>query len=77
MRRLWPLTVRGTGALVIAVTSFIVANEAGIAELMYFGILLIAVVAASIPPMNKRERQGREARGGVPMGEAVWIASWP
>lgn len=48
MRRLWPLTVRGTGALILAVACFIVANEAGIAELMYFGILLIAVVVASV-----------------------------
>ncbi|WP_127818739.1 DUF58 domain-containing protein [Microbacterium sp. CPCC 204701] len=48
MRRLWPFTVRGTGALILAAACFVVANEAGIAELMYFGILLIAVVVASV-----------------------------
>ncbi|MDW4571559.1 DUF58 domain-containing protein [Microbacterium sp. M3] len=48
MRRVWPLTVRGTGALILAIACFIVADEAGLVELMYFGLLLLAVVAASI-----------------------------
>ncbi|MEB0160924.1 hypothetical protein, partial [Pseudomonas sp. AH2 (2023)] len=48
MRRLWPLTARGTGALILAVACFIVANEVGIIELMYFGILLVAVLAVSV-----------------------------
>ena len=33
MRRLWPLTVRGTGALILAITCFVMANEFGITEL--------------------------------------------
>ena len=48
MRSVWPLTVRGTGALALAIVCFIVANEAGLVELMYFGMLLLAVVFASI-----------------------------
>ncbi|MET0811755.1 MAG: DUF58 domain-containing protein [Microbacterium sp.] len=48
MRRVWPLTVRGTGALVLALACFIIANEAGIIELLYFGVLLVALLAASL-----------------------------
>jgi len=48
MIRLWPLTVRGTGALVLAVACFALANELGVVELHYFGILMLAVLAASI-----------------------------
>ncbi|GAA3643766.1 DUF58 domain-containing protein [Microbacterium awajiense] len=48
MRRLWPLTVRGTGALVLAAACFIAASELGVIELMYFGMLLVAVVATSL-----------------------------
>jgi uncharacterized protein (DUF58 family) len=56
MRRLWPLTVRGTGALVLALVCFVVANEAGIPELMYFGILLLAVVGASVASLYLTRR---------------------
>lgn len=48
MRRLWPLTVRGTGALALAIGCFVLAGEVGIVELQYFGILLLAVLAASV-----------------------------
>ncbi|KAA9107594.1 DUF58 domain-containing protein [Microbacterium rhizomatis] len=48
MRRVWPLTVRGTGALVLAIACFVLANELGLVELLYFGILLLATLAASI-----------------------------
>lgn len=47
MRRLWPLTLRGTGALLLAVAAFVVAQRAGIPELMYFGVLLAALLAGS------------------------------
>lgn len=56
MRRLWPLTVRGTGALVLAVACFVVANEFGITELMYFGILLVAVLLASVASLYLTRR---------------------
>lgn len=48
LRRLWPLTLRGTGALALAVVCFVVANEVGIPELMYFGMLLVAVLLAAV-----------------------------
>jgi uncharacterized protein (DUF58 family) len=66
MRRVWPLTVRGTGALVLAIACFIVANEAGIVELMYFGILLLAVVAASIASLYVGRRTDSVTRSLVP-----------
>lgn len=56
MRRLWPLTVRGTGALILAITCFVMANEFGITELMYFGFLLIAVTGAAIASLYLSRR---------------------
>ncbi len=47
MGRVWPLTLRGTGALVLAFAFFIAANELGTVELVYFGVLLLAVLAAA------------------------------
>ena len=55
VRRLWPFTVRGTGALILAVGCLIAANELGLVELLYFGVLLIAVLVAavlSLPTMS-------------------------
>ncbi len=66
MRRLWPLTARGTGALVLAVACFVIANEVGIAELMYFGILLLAVLAASIASLYLTRRSDTATRALTP-----------
>jgi uncharacterized protein (DUF58 family) len=44
MTQRWPLTLRGTGALALAVVSFVVAQRAAIPELMYFGTLMLALV---------------------------------
>ena len=63
---MWPLTVRGTGALVLAIACFIVANEAGIVELMYFGILLLAVVVTSIASLYVGRRSDAVSRALVP-----------
>lgn len=48
MIRAWPLTVRGTGATIVAVACFVVGHEAGLIELVYFGMLLVAVLVASL-----------------------------
>jgi uncharacterized protein (DUF58 family) len=48
VRRVWPLTLRGTGALVLAIAAFVVAHEAGLIELVYFAVLLLAVLATSV-----------------------------
>ncbi|MFE5410935.1 DUF58 domain-containing protein [Microbacterium sp. NPDC056569] len=66
MRSVWPLSVRGTGALVLAIACFIVANEAGILELMYFGIMLLAVVAASIASLYVGRRSDAVTRAIAP-----------
>jgi hypothetical protein len=66
MRRLWPLTVRGTGALVLALICFIAAGEAGVAELMYFGILLLVTVAASVASLYIGRRSDAVTRALSP-----------
>ncbi|MFG6475150.1 DUF58 domain-containing protein [Microbacterium sp. P06] len=48
VRRVWPLTLRGTGALVLAALGFVVAHEAGLVELVYFSVLLLSVLVASV-----------------------------
>ncbi|GAA1852798.1 DUF58 domain-containing protein [Microbacterium koreense] len=48
MKRAWPLTLRGTGALVLALACFALASELGIVELLYFGVLLTAVLVVSV-----------------------------
>ncbi len=45
---MWPLTVRGTGALALAITCFVLAGELGLIELVYFGVLLLATLVASL-----------------------------
>jgi uncharacterized protein (DUF58 family) len=66
MRRLWPLTVRGTGALILAVTCFVMANEFGVTELMYFGILLLAVIVASVASLYLSRRSDVVSRSLAP-----------
>jgi uncharacterized protein (DUF58 family) len=66
MRRLWPLTVRGTGALILAIASFIVAGETAVSELMYFGILLLAALGASIGSLYLARRSDIVTRALVP-----------
>jgi len=66
MRRLWPLTARGTGALILAVACFIIANEVGIVELMYFGILLIVALAVSVISLYLTRRSDTVSRSLSP-----------
>lgn len=56
MRRVWPFTIRGTGALLLAIACFVVAGEAGIVELQYFGILLVAALAAALVSLSLSRR---------------------
>ncbi|MFS0794654.1 DUF58 domain-containing protein [Microbacterium sp. 1P10AE] len=44
MRERWPLTLRGTGAVVLAIIALVVAQQAAIPELLYFGVLMLALV---------------------------------
>ena len=71
MRRVWPLTVRGTGALALALGCFVLASEIGVIELQYFGMLLLAVLAASILSLYLARRSERVERALHPDVAAV------
>jgi uncharacterized protein (DUF58 family) len=71
MRRLWPLTVRGTGALILAIACFVVAGEVGVVELQYFGILLLAVLGASLASLYLTRRSDTVVRSLHPEVSAV------
>lgn len=47
VKRWWPFTLRGTGALLLAIAAFLIAERAGIPELLYFATLLAALLVAS------------------------------
>jgi uncharacterized protein (DUF58 family) len=66
MRRLWPLTVRGTGALILAIACFLVSSEIGVLELSYFGILLLAVLGASVASLYLARRSDVVTRSLTP-----------
>lgn len=61
-RRFWPFTVRGTGALLLAVAAFVIAQRAGIPELLYFATLLVALLAASAIALLLTRGSGAVAR---------------
>ncbi|MCR2799671.1 DUF58 domain-containing protein [Microbacterium sp. zg-Y818] len=48
MGRLWPLTIRGTGAMLLGLVCLVVAADRGVVELLYVAMLLFAVVAAAV-----------------------------
>ncbi|MDE0546033.1 DUF58 domain-containing protein [Microbacterium sp. C7(2022)] len=56
MRKVWPLTVRGTGAGALSIVCFVLAAELGVTELTYFGVLLAAVVLASLAAVSLTRR---------------------
>lgn len=66
MRRVWPFTVRGTGALVLALACFIAAGELGVAELIYFGVFLLAVLATSFVSLHLLRRSEQVDRSLMP-----------
>jgi uncharacterized protein (DUF58 family) len=67
----WPLTLRGTGAALLAVACFVVAHEAGLVELLYFGLLLAAVVVVSILSLHLARRSEEVTRTLSPDVAAV------
>ena len=66
MRRGLPLTLRGTGAVVLALVCFIVANQLGLVELVWFGVLLLALVAGSIFAVLATHSRADITRTAVP-----------
>jgi len=65
MRR-WPFTLRGTGALTLAIASFVIAGETGVVELMFFGVLMAVLVAASLASLWFRGAPTATPRRVVP-----------
>src|SRR6478752_122831 len=66
MKRLWPFTARGTGALLLAVACFVVANEIGVVELLYFGVLLLGILVACLISLHVVRRTDRITRSLSP-----------
>ena len=56
MRSLWPLTLRGTGAVVLGIACFILAGELTLPVLTYFALLLFAVVGVSVASLYSMKR---------------------
>ena len=52
--------------VVLAVACFVIANEVGIVELMYFGILLLAVLGASVASLYLTRRSDTVTRSLSP-----------
>ncbi len=71
MRRLWPLTARGTGAVLAAVACLLIAHEIGVIELVYFGVLLLAVVAVAVVSLFAARHTEAVTRALVPDVAAV------
>ena len=67
----WPLTARGTGAVALAVGFFILAGEFGVVELVYFGVLLLVVVAAALATLHLARRSETVLRSFDPDVSAV------
>ncbi|WP_298744725.1 DUF58 domain-containing protein [uncultured Microbacterium sp.] len=67
----WPLTVRGTGAALLSLLCFVLAHEFRITELIYVGVLLGAVVIASIATLHLVRRTETVVRSFSPGVAAV------
>ena len=66
MRRRWPLTLRGTGAVALGTLCLVLARELGVVELTYLGILLLAVVVVSFVSLYAVRRTDRVTRSLAP-----------
>ncbi|WZH35415.1 MAG: DUF58 domain-containing protein [Microbacterium enclense] len=66
MTRWWPLTLRGSGAAVLAVAALVIAQRAGIPELMYFGVLMTALLATAAATLVIARRTDRVTRTVAP-----------
>ena len=76
MMRSWPLTLRGAGALLFAVTSAIVAQAWGSVGLLAFAVLLLALVLVSLASLYLVRRPAevvRSVRPAVPQA-GEWAA---
>jgi uncharacterized protein (DUF58 family) len=71
VKRVWPLTLRGAGALVLAVVCFAVAAQTALIGLVYFGVLLVALVIVSFVAVHLGHRTETVARSLRPDVAAV------
>lgn len=77
MRRVGPLTLRGLGALVVAVACFVLAGQLAVPELTFLGLFLLLLVAASFVFLRLGRRSVSIQRAFVPdvvaAGESVTV----
>lgn len=71
LRRAWPLTPRGVGAVVIGLAAVVCAHSFGVPELVYVGVLLIASVALGWVSLWFVHRYGDVSRSFSPDVTAV------
>ncbi|MFS0714374.1 DUF58 domain-containing protein [Microbacterium sp. 2P01SA-2] len=71
LRRAWPLTPRGVGALLTGVAAIVCAHAFGVVELVYIGVLLIASVAFGWVSLWFVHRYGDVSRSFSPDVTAV------
>ncbi|MGR6740504.1 DUF58 domain-containing protein [Microbacterium sp. F1-18] len=71
LRRAWPLTPRGVGAVVIGLAAVVCAHSFGVPELVYVGVLLIASVALGWMSLWFVHRYGDVSRSFSPDVTAV------
>ncbi|MCK6080317.1 DUF58 domain-containing protein [Microbacterium sp. EYE_5] len=62
----WPLTPRGTGAVLIAVLCLILAQALGVPALVFFGVLLLAAVGISLASLWVGHRDDGVRRSFAP-----------
>ncbi|KZE91811.1 DUF58 domain-containing protein [Microbacterium sp. TNHR37B] len=62
----WPLTLRGLGALALALACVVLAARFGVIELVYVGVLMLAIVGASAATLYLAGRRVRVARSFHP-----------
>lgn len=62
----WPLTLRGTAAIAVAIAAFVLAHELAVAELLYVAVLLVAVTGAAAATLYLVSRTERISRAFTP-----------
>ncbi len=67
----WPLTLRGTGAVALAIVCIVVAQRFGLAELLYVAALLLVLVSASAATLYLVPSTERVTRSFAPDTPAV------
>ncbi|WHE37037.1 DUF58 domain-containing protein [Microbacterium sp. BDGP8] len=75
LRRMWPLTPRGVGAVVIGIAAIVCAHAFGVVELVYVGVLLLLIVALGWVSLWFVHRYGEVSRSFSPDVAAVGTES--